>query len=54
MLVFLFFAGCGVLVSGDDQGEVWVYDVFKQAELAESAKIKAPFKPNQVFVTYHL
>lgn len=40
--------GCGVLVSGDDQGEVWVYDVFKQAELAESAKIKAPFKPNQL------
>lgn len=40
--------GCGVLVSGDDQGEVWVYDVFKQAELAESAKIKGPFKPNQV------
>ncbi|KAJ8043187.1 Leucine-rich repeat and WD repeat-containing protein 1 [Holothuria leucospilota] len=40
--------GCGVLVSGDDQGEVWVYDVFKQAELAEAAGEKGPFKPNQL------
>ncbi|XP_041455807.1 leucine-rich repeat and WD repeat-containing protein 1-like [Lytechinus variegatus] len=36
--------GCGVLVSGDDQGEVWVYDVSKKW----NTKIKKPVKPSQL------
>ena len=38
--------GCGVLVSGDDQGEVWVYDVSKKTR----SKSKKPIKPSQVSV----
>ena len=33
-----------MLVSGDDQGEVWVYDVSKKF----NSKIKKPVKPSQV------
>ncbi|XP_071495270.1 leucine-rich repeat and WD repeat-containing protein 1-like [Diadema antillarum] len=36
--------GCGVLVSGDDQGEVWVYDVSKKT----SSKNKKTVKPSQL------
>lgn len=36
--------GCGVLVSGDDQGEVWVYDVSKKIK----SKNKKTVKPSQL------
>ncbi|XP_030830910.1 leucine-rich repeat and WD repeat-containing protein 1-like [Strongylocentrotus purpuratus] len=36
--------GCGVLVSGDDQGEVWVYDVSKKVH----SKNRKPVKPSQL------